>query len=288
MKQRDHKTGGFRLQPGDRLGKYRLVRPLGRGGSGEVWLADNTFAFPGEQDRVALKVPREQTLNQVQLLAEPRMLVKLAHPNIVPVYAAERSNGIFFVVMEYMSGGPFRRLLRPRRPVPAKQVVRIARQVLSGLAHAHAARVIHRDVKPENILFDAEGIARIADFGTAREVTEAGHVVGTGGSRAYKAPEQFQGIATPASDVWGLGLTLYEAAAGRYPFLPTGTESLEEAIARRPVPPLAPRTPLGHVVAQLLDRCLQRAPESRFPDAGAMLTRLEEQLCTVPDGGEPG
>jgi len=280
MNRKQGNTTGFRLRSGTELGKYRLVRPLGRGGGGEVWLAENTFAFPGEDDQVALKVPRDQTADHVRLLAEPKLLAKLAHPNIVRVYSADRSNGIFFVVMEYMPGGALRRLLRRRKPLPAGQVLRLARQILAGLAHAHAARVVHRDLKPENILFDAEGVARIADFGTAREVTSAGHVVGTGGSRAYKAPEQFEGIATAASDIWGLGLTLYEAATGEYPFMPTATEPLEEAIANRPLPPAPAATPDERLVARMLERCLQRSPDQRFPHAAAVLEWLDEQLPT--------
>ena len=274
----------FRLSPGRELGKYRLVQPLGRGGGGEVWLAENTFAFPGEDDQVALKVPLDQNADHVRLLAEPKMLVKLAHPNIVRVYSAERCGGVFFVVMEYMPGGALRSLLRPLDPLPADRVLQLAAQVLRGLAHAHAAKVVHRDLKPENILFTADGTAKIADFGTARVVKPEGHVVGTGGSRAYKAPEQFEGIATPASDVWALGLTLYEATVGRYPFMPTRTELLEQAIARRPIPPPPSQTPVEKLIADLVTRCLQRPPDGRFPDARAMLAWLREEMAAISDG----
>ena len=262
------------LRSGRELGKYRLVRRLGKGGGGEVWLAENTFAFPGEAEEVALKIPRRQEADHVRLLAEPKMLKKLAHPNIVDVHSADKSQGLFFVVMEYMAGGSLRDLLRAKERLSPRKTRQIAEEVLDGLAHAHRARVVHRDLKPENILFSEDGIPKIGDFGIAREFEGNHHVTGTGGSRGYKAPEQLKRVATPASDVWALGVTLCEALSGQHPFVPTRKESLEEAILGRPIPMLRGGGTHGQVLVEAVARSLQREATARFADAGAMLEWL--------------
>jgi len=269
------KTSPSSLEPGAAVGKFRLERLLGKGGCGDVWLARNTFALPGEDEHVALKIPHRQAADHLRLLAEPKLLKNLAHPNIVRVFLADKSAGMFYVAMEYMPGGNLREVLQREVRFSAQRVVSLARQVLQGLAHAHHARVVHRDVKPDNVFFDATGTAKIGDFGIAREVEANGQAMGTGGSRAYKAPEQLQGVATPASDVWALGLTLYEAVTGRYPFVPTRTETLETAICHRDVPPLPAWDEASALLGRLLPRCLQRDPGARFADATVLLAALE-------------
>ncbi|TML47298.1 MAG: serine/threonine protein kinase, partial [Actinobacteria bacterium] len=197
-------------------GRYRLVVRLGAGGMSEVWAADDTELGR----RVALKLLARDA-DPARFEREAQAVAALGHPNICRLYDYGEADGRPFMVLEYLGGGTLEDRLVPGEPYPREETERIARELAAGLAHAHARGLIHRDLKPANVLFDDEGVAKIADFGIARLVgsgtlTEAGTLLGTA---AYISPEQAQGLpATAASDVYSFGVILYRMLAGRLPF----------------------------------------------------------------------
>jgi eukaryotic-like serine/threonine-protein kinase len=196
--------------------RYRLERQVGAGGMSEVWEATDL-----ELDRtVAVKLLAADA-DPARFEREARAAAGLSHTNICGLYDYGRADGRRFIVLEYRSGGSLEDRLAAGRPLIDDETRRIAGGIAAGLAHAHERGIVHRDLKPANILFDAEGRAKIADFGIARTenetgLTKAGTVLGTA---AYISPEQASGReATPASDVYSFGVILFRMLTGRLPF----------------------------------------------------------------------
>jgi len=263
-------------------GRYRIERELGRGGMATVYLArDEELGRP-----VALKVLPEHLAGdeafRARFVRESRLAGRLAHPNIVRVYDVGEADGRPFIVMEYVPGASLAE--SPRLPVA--HVVDLGVQACAGLQHAHDAGLIHRDVKPANLLVREDGVLKIADFGIARAAestrhTMAGTLLGTA---AYLAPELIAGAdATPAADVYGLGAVLYELLTGRPPY---AFSSLGELAAMQadgviePVCDVAPDVP--REVEAAVMHALARDP--RFRTASA--AELAQELGTA-EGGEP-
>ena len=284
------------LEASDLLGgRYRLERLIGRGGMAEVWLArderlDRPVAVKVLDDRLSASGEFGDTLEH-----EARTIARLQHPNIVAVFDVGEHEGQHFLVMEYVHGSSLRDLLRLHGRLPWSDVVRIGRQAAAALAEAHHQGVVHCDIKPENILVDHHGVVKVTDFGVAEAVTrtmtadDAREILGTA---AYLAPEVLEGSApTPASDVYGLALTLYEAAAGRLPF--QGPTPAAVAVQRLSTPPAPLRTFVPSAPPELesvLARALAREPEHRYPTGAELATAL----ARVPVGpashiaGAPG
>jgi len=283
------------LRAGSLVGKrYRLERLLGGGGMALVYGArDERLDRP-----VAVKVLADNLAEQPEIrrrfLREAQLAAQLAHPNVVAVYDAGEQDGRPYIVMEYADGESLAEELRRRGRLPAHEASALAAQVAGGLAHAHLAGIVHRDVKPANLI-RANGSVKIADFGIAHAVeatrlTQAGTVLGTA---AYLAPEQaLGGEVTPASDVYGLGAVLYELLAGRPPH---EAETLTELLARKRDEPIAPPGTLEPSVPPELDalvmRCLDddadRRPaaaevEQALADGPAAMTRLLAQPAEAP------
>ena len=258
-----------------RVSHYEIVRLLGRGGMGEVYEA------------VDLDLGRKVALKFIapELAAEPeafrrfereaRLAAALNHPHIATLYAFEREAGRPFIAMELMSG----RSLRARvsaGPMPMAEALRIARDVASALAHAHSREIIHRDVKPENLMFDLEGVAKVTDFGLARAV-QASRLTMTGaslGTAAYMAPESVRGEAGKPADVFALGVMLHEMLAGSLPFKGDNPLALLYCIANHePVPLRAVRPEAAAEVEALVLRLLVKDPAGR-PEAAAIAGEL--------------
>lgn len=258
-------------------GRYTLVREVGRGGMGAVWLARDELL--GRD--VALKRLGEVNPADTTALAraerEAQLAARLTHPNVVTVFDLAVDGEVRWLVMEYVEGRTLAQLARERGGLPPDQVAVVIGQAAEALREAHAAGIVHRDVKPSNLIVGNDGVTKLTDFGIARGVTDA-TLTGTGvvtGSPAYLAPEVAAGgSATPASDLWSLGGTVYQALTGRPPY------------------------DFGdNVVAGLLT--IVRTPPPRLPDAGVLGTVIAatmvhdpaqrwtaEQVCAYL-GGEP-
>ncbi len=196
------------------IGKYKILAPLGSGGFGTVFLAEDTWI----DKKVALKVPHRQSLDFGELLREPRLLATLSHPNIVTVLTAERIDDVFFIVMEYVAGETLEAISDRDGALDLGRALDFACQICNAVDHAHQQGIIHRDLRPGNVLVTEAGIAKVADFGTSRFLEIAAHGTTVIGSPPYMAPEQFHGKAVFASDVYSLGVTMYQLLTGRLPY----------------------------------------------------------------------
>ena len=258
-------------------GRYRVERVLGDGAMAKVVLAED-----GELGRrVAVKLLDERLASDASFRArfarEARAAASLSHPNVVGVFDVGEADGRPFIVMEHVQGRTLVERLRAEGPIPVGEVCRIGREVCAGLAHAHAAGLIHRDLKPGNLIERSDGTIKIADFGIARlteatELTEAGTIVGTA---AYLAPEQAEGgEITPAADVFTLGVVLYELLTGRQPWK---VDSLAELARRRSAPPPELPADTPWPLREAIERSLESDPAAR-----PTLAELEE-LLDEPD-----
>jgi len=206
---------------GQALGKYRIIEPLGSGGFGTVYLAEDTWI----DKRVAIKVPHRQTLDFGELLREPRLLAALNHPNIVTVITAEKQDGIFFIVMEYVPGETLETIILDKGPLDLSLALDYTCQIVNAVDHAHKQNVIHRDLRPANIFVTERGLLKVGDFGTSRFLELAAHGTTVIGSPPYMAPEQFEGRAVFGSDLYSVGVTMYQMLTGQLPYeMPTPSE----------------------------------------------------------------
>ncbi len=206
------------------LGKYKIVSTIGSGGFGTVYLAEDTWL----NKKVALKVPHRQNLNFSELLREPRLLAALEHPNIVAVSTAEqvavtnaeKQEKIFFIVMEYVNGDTLEAVIGAGGPLDVDRAVDYSIQIGKAMEYAHGQGVIHRDLRPSNVLVAESGTLKVADFGTSRFLELAARGTTVIGSPQYMAPEQFQGEAVFASDLYSFGVTMYQMLTGGLPYDP--------------------------------------------------------------------
>jgi serine/threonine-protein kinase len=254
-------------------GRYRLDTLLGAGGMSEVWLAEDTQLGR----RVALKLLGRDA-DPARFEREAHAVAALADPNICRLYDYGDEGGRPFMVLEFLCGGTLEERLVPGEPYPDDETERIARELASGLAHAHDRGLVHRDLKPANVLFDEEGRAKIADFGIARlggarTLTETGTLLGTA---AYISPEQAQAQpATPASDVYAFGVILYRLLTGRLPFeAESPVELARMHIHERPRPVREVRADAPPDLAALADAALAKDPADRPADGAALVEAL--------------
>ena len=199
---------------GQTIGKYRILSSLGSGGFGSVYLAEDTWI----DKKVAIKVPHKQNLDFTELLKEPRLLASMSHPNIVTVITAEKEDDVFFIVMEYVAGQTLEHLIMREGALELTRALDFACQMCNAVDHAHRAGVLHRDLRPGNMLISETGMLKVTDFGTSRFLEIAAHGTTVIGSPPYMAPEQFYGKAVFASDVYSVGVTLYQMLTGSLPY----------------------------------------------------------------------
>jgi eukaryotic-like serine/threonine-protein kinase len=221
------------------LSRYAVEKTLGRGGMATVVLAEDTeLRRKVAVKRLAPSFAADDVL-QKRFFREARIAAKLSHPNLVAVYDVGEEDGLPYIVMEYVEGETVADLIARTASVQPERAVELLLQVCAGLEHAHAADLVHRDIKPQNLLIRSDGVVKIADFGIARilegtQLTEAGTVLGTA---AYLAPEQAAGEpVTAAADIYALGAVAYELLSGRAPY---EFESLADlALERQPPRPI--------------------------------------------------
>lgn len=268
------------IRPNQRLGPFVLQRLLGQGAFSQVWKA--LRRWPQERI-VALKVPFAQD-RHAEVLAEAQLMHRLRHPHIVEVREAGVYDDVLALELEYLTGGTLKtRLGEPRRPLPLEEVVRHVVQVLTAVECAHRCRVLHLDLKPSNIFLSEVG-AKVGDFGLARVLGPQGTAVAERGTTFYMAPEHLQGQPCPASDVWGVGVLLYELLTGQRPFIGTDPLAVARAIFRLPPPPPTDFNPtLPYWVEAVILRALAKDPQERYPSAAALREALLEGC---PQAGE--
>ena len=268
---------------GQPLRGYRLLEQIGEGAFGTVHRA-----FQPEVGReVAVKVIHRDLADHPEFIrrfdAEAQLVARLEHPHIVPLYDYWREPGGAYLVMRYLRGGSLRDLLA-HGSLEADRAVGLAGQVALALAAAHRQGVVHRDVKPANILFDPEGNAYLSDFGIAKDLAATKVGVGPGGTPSalayYLSPEEIRGEPpVPQSDIYGLGLVLFESMAGRHPFADTPPEHLREAQLHEPLPSLRSLRPdLPGPVDEIIRSATAKDPQERYPDAVALSTAFREAL----------
>lgn len=265
-------------------GRYSLEHELGRGGMGIVFLARDV-----RLDRpVALKLlppeRAEHPATREKFLSEARMAARLSHPNIVPIHAVEEIAGFVFFAMQYVAGETLGERLRRGGKMPPWEAARILRDVAWALSHAHAQEVVHRDIKPDNILIDRDGRAMVADFGIAvlaDTVDQQGRIQGT---PEYLSPEQAGGHSCDArADLYALGAVGFHALTGRPPFMGDTAQLISQHLTR-PAPSLLDTAPdLPPRLAAAIDRALLKDPEQRWPDAGSMAEAFAPPLPMTAD-----
>lgn len=256
---------------GKTLGKYEIRGRLGRGSFAEVLLAWH----PVLEAPRALKVPYDQSPERTsRLAAEARTQAQLVHPHICQVYDTDQAEGTFFIVMEYAAGGSLRRALG-KGPVELDMALGWFFQTAEALSFAHRRGVVHRDLKPDNLLLSDEGSLKVADYGLARVLRPAEEARTRAGTFQYMAPEQMKGQATFLSDLWSLGVVFYEVLSGRAPFRAESQWALASRIMSADAEPLLKaRADLPPPLAECLHRLLERDPARRTPSAEALLEEL--------------
>ena len=270
-------------------GRYHVRARIAHGGMATVYLATDT-----RLDReVALKVMHADLVRDAdfvgRFIGEAKSVAKLSHPNIVGVYDQGADGQYLYLVMEYVPGRTLRALLRERGWLPWQEALSVIDPVLAGLAAAHRAGIVHRDVKPENVLITADGRVKVVDFGLARASaavgnTRAGMIIG---SVSYIAPEQVSGAPTDArTDVYAAGIMLFEMLTGRVPFSGESPLAVAYAHVNSDVPAVS--TLAGGIppaVDQLVGSATSRDPQLRPPDASVFL-RVARGLRGIADPAE--
>ena len=275
-------AGDLPIRPGSQIGRYQILGSLGRGGSGEAFAARDL-----ELDRpVALKFLRqEDAAGAEQFTREAKAASALNHPNIVTVFEVIRSPYGAAIVMELVSGEELRSLCGA--PQPVSRVLQIGEQLAQALAASHAANVVHRDIKPENIMVRADGYIKVLDFGLARRLDAVSISQGAPltGTLRYMSPEQtLEQRATPASDVFSMGLVLFELAAGSHAYPANSALETMMAISRGEPKSLAEVNPKAPPeLTSLIGRMLAKDPLAR-PAAG----EVAKQLTEIENDSKPG
>jgi serine/threonine-protein kinase len=256
---------------GQALGKYRILEPLGSGGFGTVYLAEDTWI----DKRVAIKVPHRQNLDFSDLLREPRLLASLSHPNIVAINTAEKQDGVFFIVMEYVPGETLENIIAGAGPLELTLALDYSCQIANAVDHAHRQGVLHRDLRPANVFVTDRGILKVGDFGTSRFLEIAAHGTTVIGSPPYMAPEQFDGRAVFASDLYSLGITMYQMLTGSLPYDMPSPSDLERLRRGELIdPPRRRNAAVPPAVEDIVMRALR-------PDVAGRYQRAEDLLNDI-------
>ncbi len=263
-------------------GRYRLESKLGSGGMSTVYLArDSTL-----ERWVAVKVMHREMSDQPDQLErfrrEARAVAQLSHPNVVAVIDAGEDGGHPYIVFEYVDGETLKQRIERVGPLPVDEATAYAIEIGRGLSAAHARRLVHRDVKPQNVLIDSEGRAKVTDFGIARSLeadglTQTGRVLGT---TDYVSPEQAMGRGVDArTDIYALGVLLYEMLTGEVPFTAETVVGVAMKHVNEPMPDVQKKRPeVSSALAAVVERATAKDPKTRYPDLASCLADLEAAL----------
>ena len=270
-------------------GRYRIIRKLGAGGMADVYLAEDQELGR----RVAIKILNDRHAADDSFIERFRREAKnaagLSHPNIVSIYDRGEAEGTYYIAMEFLDGRSLKELIVGRGPAPIKTAIDYARQILAAVGFAHRHGIVHRDIKPHNVLVGSEGRLKVTDFGIARsgasQMTEVGSIIGTA---QYLSPEQARGAPVDqTSDLYSVGVVLFEMLTGQVPF--TGDTPLEIAmkhLSEVPKPPSELRPEVPHDLDSVVLRALAKDPSERYQGADEMdadLARVLEGLPVDPE-----
>ena len=269
-------------------GRYRIVRKLGTGGMANVYLAEDEVLGR----RVAIKILNDRHAGDDQFVErfrrEAKNAASLSHPNIVSIYDRGEAEGTYYIAMEYLDGRSLKELIVARGPAPVPVAIDYARQILTAIRFAHRHGIVHRDIKPHNVLVDAEGRLKVTDFGIARagvsQMTEAGSIIGTA---QYLSPEQAKGAPVDqTSDLYSVGVVLYELLTGVVPFSgDTPVEIAMKHLSSAPEPPSAKRAEIPRELDLVVLRALAKDPADRYQSAEEMdadLARVARGAAVSP------
>jgi eukaryotic-like serine/threonine-protein kinase len=266
-------------------GRYRILGRIGSGGMADVWVAEDTELGR----RVALKILHERFAQDHEFVQrfyrEASSAAGLQHPNVVNVFDRGEVDGTYYIAMEYVEGSSLKDLIT--RGLTLGEAIEVTRQLLTAAAFAHAHGIVHRDLKPQNVLIDREGRLRVTDFGIARagasEITQTGSVMGTA---QYLSPEQAQGLSvTPASDLYSIGVILYEALTGRVPFQGDSAVAVAlKQVSEQPAPPSQINPAVPPALNAVVLRALAKDPANRYASAGEFIAALD---AAEADPGTP-
>ncbi len=265
-------------------GRYEIMERIGGGGMALVYKAHDILL----NRKVAVKILRQQFVHDEEFIRrfrrEAQSAASLSHPNVVSIYDVGRENETHYIVMEYIEGTNLNEKIKDMAPLQVEEAVHIASQICDALDHAHHNQIIHRDIKPHNILIGKNGRVKVTDFGIARaakstDITQTGSVIG---SVHYFSPEHAQGVSQgEKSDIYSLGIVLYQMLTGKLPFLGESPISValkhlqEEVEEPRKVNPLIPQS-----VENIILKAMRKKPQERYDSAGEMLKDLE--TCLLP------
>jgi len=277
------------LAPEMNLGPYRLISRLGAGGMGEVWKAEDTRLARVVAIKVLSQSFAQDTEATARLKREARTAAQLYHPNIATIHSIEQDGDVMFIVMEFVEGDPLTKVLA-RGAMSEAEICRVGRSVADALAEAHQKGIVHRDIKPDNIIVTATRV-KVLDFGIAKQVgmettssnaptafvTQQGMILGT---VHYMSPEQALGKELDArTDIFSLGVVLYEAATGKLPFAgDTVTETMMHIIRDEPPDAATVNPKISAGLRRIIDRCLRKKKELRYESAADLASALEQQL----------
>ncbi len=255
---------------GQQIGPYTLIRRLGRGGFGDVWLAERRSQFLTK--RVAVKLPHDDQIDFNTIQREAGLWEEASgHPNVLPIIDAEVYEGQVVIVSEYADGGSLADKLKDVGTTTVKEAVDLTMGILNGLEFLHDKRIIHRDIKPQNILLQGN-TPRLADFGISRAMATSGVSSTVIGTDAYMSPEAFDGKRTVQTDIWSTGVVLYQLLNGTLPFPQTHPTERMFAVLTKDFEPLDDSIPAD--LRQIVTTALAKLPENRFKSAPAMREAL--------------
>jgi serine/threonine-protein kinase len=264
---------------GQTLGKYKIGAQLGSGGFGTVYLAQDTWI----DKKVAIKVPHRQGLDFGELLREPRLLASVNHPNIVAITTAEKQDNVFFIVMEYVQGETLENIIARHGALDLNRALDFTCQICNAVDHAHAQGVIHRDLRPANVLVSEHDMVKVADFGTSRFLEIAAHGTTVIGSPPYMAPEQFHGKAVFASDIYSLGVTMYQMVTGTLPYDAPAPSELDRLMTGELVSPPRLRNPaIPKAISDIILRAMAPEIGDRYQRAADVLEDVLAARGTPP------
>jgi serine/threonine protein kinase len=265
---------------GQTLGKYKILAPLGSGGFGTVYLAQDTWI----DKKVAIKVPHRQGLDFGELLREPRLLASVSHPNIVAITTAEKQENVFFIVMEYVQGETLENIIAAEGALDLHRALDFTCQICNAVDHAHRQGVIHRDLRPANVLVTENDMLKVADFGTSRFLEIAAHGTTVIGSPPYMAPEQFHGKAVFASDLYSLGITMYQMLTGLLPYDTPAPADVDRLLSGELVTPPRVKNPaIPKAISDIVMRAMAPEVTARYQRA----TDLLEDVLAARRASQP-